>query len=229
MSVLPGRYIGLLSALFFTLFFTAPLAATLAAPTRHSWSPSPATMSATRSTTRGPAVPPGVAPVLPPGFTNMDLVPYLVSVPAGPVTVILFEEWIEANARWDVRITRDHGVDAFSRLLPRSRTLHLTVNASRQGDWLLGESLLRRIPPDVVTVHLELLGGWWAWLELARLPLDPFGLSRLRSCKPAPFSSRTPSRHSPLAQATCASTAATPTKRAPCGTSTSSPSRASKP
>ena len=33
MSVLPGRYMGLLSALFFTLFFTAPLAATLAAPT----------------------------------------------------------------------------------------------------------------------------------------------------------------------------------------------------
>ena len=31
MSVLPGRSIGLLSALFFTLFFTAPLAAPLAA------------------------------------------------------------------------------------------------------------------------------------------------------------------------------------------------------
>ena len=147
--------------------------------------------------TRVPAIPPGLTLVLPPGFTNMNLLPYLVSVPAGAVTFILYEDWIDANPRWDVRITSDDEVEAFSRLLPRSRTLHLSVDTSSQ-DGFLGESLLHRIPPQVVTVHLELLGGWWAWPELARLPLDPYDLARLHSCKSAPFLSHSPYRHSPL-------------------------------
>ena len=79
----------------------------------------------------------------------MNLLPYLVSVPAGAVTFVLYEDWIEANARWHVRITSDHDVKAFSRLLPRSRTLHLAVDASSQDGWLLGERLLHRTPPPM--------------------------------------------------------------------------------